>query len=338
MNQALSAQFLSAIATDASVFPHKYAPVTDQVLLVRAPVANLRDAAFLDERILTRETQGIWVRAEDVAAASAALPQSPVGYIFHAGHCGSTLISRLLGAAGDALALREPLPLRSFAFDLAEGGGALLPRDRARERLGLFERLWARGASSAVVKATSICTGLAAELLPADRKAVFVAQRPDIHLAVTLAGPNAVNDLRGFAQMRWRRLNARLPVPPLFSYSVGELAALGWLTEAEAAMRARLTAFDFDALLAAPAETLGRIAAALDVAAPAEKISGAVSGPIMKRYSKAPEHDYDAGLRSEVIAQAQRDHSAEIRKGMDWLHGLAAQHEAAKAVLDKWTL
>ncbi|WP_375201644.1 hypothetical protein [Hyphococcus sp.] len=337
MNTNLANQFLSALGGDPGVFPHQYAPAMDQILLARLPVATLREASFLDERILTRETQGVWIPAQQVAAAAAALPSAPVSYIFHSGHCGSTLVSRLLGAAGDAIALREPLPLRALAFDRAEGGGAMLTPEKARERLSLLERLWARGASAAVVKATSICTGLAADLLPAGAKAVYVSQRADIHLAVLLAGRNAVNDLRAFAQMRWRRLNAHIPLPPLAQFSNGELAALCWLAETDAAARARLPVFDFDALLTAPAETLGAIATALGVAAPEDKIAAAIAGPIMKRYSKSPDHEYDAALRARIIADARRDHGAEIQKGLDWLDRLGAASPSAKAVLDRWT-
>lgn len=336
MNTNLANQFLSALGGDPGVFPHQYALVMDQMLLVRLPVEILREASFLDERIMTRETQGIWVPADQVAAAAAALPAPPVSYIFHSGHCGSTLVSRLLGAAGEAIALREPLPLRAFAFDAAEGGGAMLAPDTARARLSLLEKLWARGASAAVVKATSICTGLAADLLPPDRKSIYVSQCPEVHLAVLLAGRNAVNDLRAFAQMRWRRLNARVPLEPLAGFSSGELAALGWLAEMEAAARADLPVFDFDAVLRAPEETLSAVAAALGIAAPADRIAAATASPIMKRYSKAPEHDYDAALRSEVIAKARLDHGAEIQKGFDWLNRLGAREATVKTVLDRW--
>jgi len=336
MNTNLANQFLSALGGDPGVFPHQYVPVMDQMLLVRLPVATLREASFLDERIMTRETQGVWVRADQVAAAAVALPAPPVSYIFHSGHCGSTLVSRLLGAAGEAIALREPLPLRAFAFDAAEGGAAMLAPDMARARLSLLEKLWARGASAAVVKATSICTGLAADLLSPDRKAVYVSQRPDIHLAVLLAGRNAVNDLRAFAQLRWRRLNAQISLTPLAEFSSGELAALGWLAEMEAAARADLPVFDFDAVLRAPEETLSAVAAALGVSAPPDRIAAAASSPIMKRYSKAPEHDYDAALRSEVIAKARLDHGAEIQRGLDWLNRIGAREASVKTVLDRW--
>ena len=40
-------------------------------------------------------------------------------------------------------------------------------------------------------------------------------------------------------------------------------------------------------------------------ATPQDKVAAAVASPIMKRYSKSPDHEYDAALRSEVIAKAR---------------------------------
>ncbi|MEZ5893984.1 MAG: hypothetical protein R3C58_12690 [Parvularculaceae bacterium] len=335
MNSPLQQQLLADLAAGAELFPHQYGPAGDQLLLVRLSSKAIAEASFLDDRVLPQGVQGAWVAAADVERANK-FPDAPVSYVFHAGHCGSTLVSRLLGAASDAAALREPLPLRAFAFDLAEGGGAMMSRDMLETRLALIEKLWARGAP-AVIKATSICTSLApiAAARP-NRKGMFMTQHPEIHLAVLLAGRNAVSDLKSFAQMRWRRLNAIAPLPPLSAYSRGELAALAWAAEGAAADAASLPLFDFDRLLAAPAETLGAIASALALSAP--RLDAAVSGPILRQYSKSPDHQYDASLRAEVIALARAQHGDEIRKGMAWLAARAKESAALNAVLNRWSV
>jgi hypothetical protein len=53
----------------------------------------------------------------------------------------------------------------------------------------------------------------------------------------------------------------------------------------------------------------------------------------MHRYSKAPEHAYDAALRREVLASAERDHPAEIRRGMTWLAAIGARHRVVAKAL-----
>ncbi len=343
MNSALSQQLLADLAAGvgaagAEIFPHQYLPVTDQILLVRLSNQVVREASFLDERVLPRGVQGAWFTVDAVARAAASFPEAPVSYVFHAGHCGSTLVSRLIGTSTGAASLREPLPLRTLAFDLAEGGGAILSPEMFASRLGLLEKLWARGAPSAVVKATSMCTSLAARIVERrERRGIFITQAPQTHLAVLAAGQNALTDLRGFAQMRWRRVNNISPLPPLAGFSLGELAALTWACEGAAASQAELTMFDFDALLMAPAETLAAIGAALDIATSAGRLDAAVSGPILRQYSKSPDHAYDAALRNQIIAQSQSDHGAEIRKGMSWLERLANESAVVKSLLDHWT-
>ena len=67
---------------------------------------------------------GFWVRirrAHGSLSARSATPwvaysdERAVHFIFHTGHVGSTLVSRLLDETGDVLSLREPLPLRTLA-------------------------------------------------------------------------------------------------------------------------------------------------------------------------------------------------------------------------------
>jgi hypothetical protein len=66
--------------------------------------------------------------------------------------------------------------------------------------------------------------------------------------------------------------------------------------------------------------------------APGE-IARILAGPLMRQYSKAPEHAYDAALRREVLAGADLEHGAEIRRGMQWLASLGGRHPLIDAVL-----
>src|SRR5689334_5929495 len=112
---------MSAAATPAW-FPHLVDPINDRVLLVAKSEQDYRDAAFLDERSLRPDAQRQIV---DWAALAAAVPPNArrdVQYIFHIGHVGSTLISRLLGELPDVFALREPLIVRTFHEMVEECG------------------------------------------------------------------------------------------------------------------------------------------------------------------------------------------------------------------------
>ena len=90
-------------------FPHLLDPVNDRVLLVAKSEQEYRDAAFLDERSLRPNTPQQIVDWSALAAAVPPDARRDVQYIFHIGHVGSTLISRLLGELPQIFALREPL-------------------------------------------------------------------------------------------------------------------------------------------------------------------------------------------------------------------------------------
>jgi hypothetical protein len=73
---------------------------------------------------------------------------------------------------------------------------------------------------------------------------------------------------------------------------------------------------------------------ALGIEVPQSGIEAIIASPVMRRYAKAPEHAYDAALRRDVLAAADWQHAAEIRRGMAWLEGLAGQHALVRDVLN----
>jgi hypothetical protein len=304
------------LGSDRCVYAHQINLLNDTVLLVQLTETDLTEHSFLDERIFRPDMKFEWVPWDQFEAQTASLPGEPPSYIFHIGHCGSTLLSRLLAAATGTSALREPLPLRTFAIDCADGNAGMLGDEALGRRLRSFERVWA----PATIKATSICSNVI-DRVSADAPVVFLYQQAETHLAVILAGENALQDLRGFGQNRYRRLVAFAPdLPPLASLSIGELAAMTWLAEISSGNKGvtgrEVLKLDFDAFLQQPEECLANVCKALDLSATAESCTAAVAGPIMRTYSKAPEHAYGPKLRDEVIADSRQRNAAEISKGM----------------------
>ena len=47
--------------------------------------------------------------------------------------------------------------------------------------------------------------------------------------------------------------------------------------------------------------------------------------PLFGRYSKGPEHAYDANLRRQVLDQARAEHAQELAKGLAWLERAGAE-------------
>lgn len=320
-------------------FAFDYNPQADAVRLIALDDQAIARAAFLDQRVLTPAIQdeGVSFREFEIAAAAVAAP--PPNMIFHMGHCGSTLLSKLLAAASGAAAIREPLPLRVLAAEWADAdsGDGRRSRSDLEVRLRMFLRSWGRGCG-ATVKASSVATNLAAPFLAsrADARAVFMYLQPEPFIAVMLGGESNRNDMVSFAKFRRRRLAREVPdLPPLHALSPGALAALLWLAEASAAARASgpaLMPMDFDAFLSAPAEGLARAAAHLGVSAKDGAVEAALGGGLMRTYSKAPEHAFSPEARRNYVASYRQEWRAEIAKGMALINASAASPPIARAL------
>lgn len=320
------------------LYPFKLDLVRSRVLRIEMDKAAFRAASFLDERILSPATKGGWIALADLEAATASARHvQPLHFIFHTGHVGSTLVSRLLDETGCVQPLREPLPLRTLAAvqDALADASPLLDHARFEALVALFVRLWrgaATGTDSVIVKATSSAARIAPALLgsAADARAIYLNLRAEPYLATLLAGENSPIDLRGHAPERLRRLAAQLaaPLPPIEALSLGELAALSWLAETTtqravlARHPGRVLPVDFEAFLADVAGHLRAILAHFGLPADAATIAVMLRSPVLSRYSKAPEHPYDPALRAAVLDDSRRRHGAQILLGLRLLERL----------------
>ena len=330
-------------------YPHNLDLAGGRVLVLRLNEREYRNASFLDDRIFSSSTQGAWLSGAAVIEAGRRVREPrPLHFIFHSGHVGSTLLSRLLDETGGLLSLREPLLLRTLAdaHDALGRPDALLSAPQFAALIDMTLRLWSRGYASTravVVKATSSAGRLAPELLarsPAS-KAVYLGLAAEPYLATLLGGANSASDLRGHGPGRMRRLLAgrELPVAPLHALSPGELAALGWLAEsltrrqAIAAHGARVLALDFNAFLADVTGQLARVAGHFGLAADGAAIASAAAGPVLRQYSKSPQLPYGPGQRAERIEASRRENRDEIAKGLDWLARLGRADPEIAALL-----
>jgi hypothetical protein len=316
-------------------FPQRYDAASDSVLLVQRSEADFRAAAFLDERSLTPATPSHLVPWATVAGAVPADARRDIQYIFHIGHVGSTLISRLLGELPEVLALREPQILRD-----------LVQRAWDAERLDVLTALLSRtfrAEQRAMAKATSFVSEVAAELVPAGSRVLLLCASAEKYIANIFAGPNSRQEMAATVADRLARLNRRSGERwSLGNSSEGEIVAMAWACEMSSLVQAadrlgaeRVMWLDFDSFLAEPAASLERLAEffGLDAAA----AQALATHPLMGRYSKAPEYEYDSALRAEVLAEARREHGEAIGDGLRWLERAAAKSEAVARCLDAAT-
>ncbi|MEQ1865433.1 MAG: hypothetical protein ABL996_12400 [Micropepsaceae bacterium] len=329
----------------------KFELVRDAALLIDFNQNAYRAASFLDDRIQTPATRGAWVRiAGLIQQSSQVRDERPLKFIFHTGHVGSTLVSRLLDDTGNILSLREPLPLRQLAnaHDALANLTSWMSRTQFDDLLESFVRYWGRGyptTRAVVVKATSV-TGRLAPTIFAKRdtaRGIYMNLRAEPYLATLLGGANSHVDLRGHAVERMTRLQAlgATDLTPLHRLSIGELAAMSWLAETWSQRKAldlhgeRIVAVDFDAFLADVPAEMERIAQHFGLPVDGQFLSAVARSPALTRYSKAPEHAYSPALRGEILTESRDLNKEEIRKGLAWLDFAGTSNPAAGAVIAK---
>jgi hypothetical protein len=318
-----SAPTAEEIARDACWLAQAMNPAEGIVRLVAMDANAYRMASFLDDRLLQQKVDAQLLPWPEIEAAMADQTRQDARWIFHIGHVGSTLVSRLFGELPDVLALREPRLLRDLA---------LTPREMRERYMPAVAKLMSRtfrAGELACLKATSFVSEVAPELVPPGERVLFMYATPANYIGSILAGENSMKELRLLAPTRAQRLERRVSgIPP--AHSDAELAAVAWtcemtaLEEASEGMADRQVAWaDFDRMLAQMETELARIAEFFGFRAEPAKVQEIARGPLMTRYSKALEYDYSADLRRELIAEATEHHRADIDRALAMLQSAA---------------
>jgi hypothetical protein len=328
------------------LYLHKIDVAAARGLVVAVGPDYYRRASFLDDRALAPTAATQWVPLDALLGTQKrAEHEKPLHFIFHTGHVGSTLVSRLLEECAPVLSLREPLPMHTLADLRDRAKTALVPSEQYAQTLDLLHRLWRRGyaqTGAVVLKAPSATGRIATDLLLAidGARATYLNVTAHVYVTTMLAGDASLADLRGYAQSRHKRLQARLgePLAPEHQMTIGETAALAWLAETLSMHEAlelcatRLVALDFDDFLADVGASMARIVRHLRVPVDTSALSAIAESATLKRYSKALEYEYSPRLRAQVLQDSWQRNHGEIKRGVAWLERLAATNNVvAKA-------
>jgi hypothetical protein len=322
------------IARDARWLAQALDPTAGMVRLVAMDREAYRAASFLDDRLLQTPVDAQIVPWPQIEEAMSGELRQDARWIFHIGHVGSTLVSRLLGELDGVLALREPRLLRDLALSAPE----------VRQRYiapvpKLMSRTFANS-EIACVKATSFASEIAPELVPPGERALFMYATPRNYIASILAGENSVQELRMLAGARAQRANARDVYVP--AQNDADHAAAAWAAEmaaleaASETMTDRQIAWaDFDKMLRGLEADLARVVAFFGFTADADRIRALATGPLMRRYSKALEHEYSAGVRQELIGETSEQFAREIDGALAMLHAAAEKSPLLGRALER---
>jgi hypothetical protein len=299
------------ITRDARWLAQALDPTAGMVRLVAMDREAYRAASFLDDRLLQTPVDAQIAPWPQIEEAMEGELRHDARWIFHIGHVGSTLVSRLLGELDGVLAVQEPRLLRDLA---------LSPPEVRQRYIAPVAKLMSRTFAEseiACVKATSFASEIAPELVPPGERALFMYATPRNYVASILAGVNSLQELRMLAGARAQRANARDVYVP--AQNDADHAAAAWAAEmaaleaASETMTDRQIAWaDFDKMLRGLEADLARVVAFFGFTADADRVHALATGPLMSRYSKAPEHEYSAGLRQELIVEASERFAREI--------------------------
>src|SRR5437867_1714905 len=100
--QPTAEDLLRRLSGSPDAYPQKIDFNSWMVLLLQLDAGAYRSASFLDDRVLWPATKGAWLPVGAAVEASRMVTNSrPLHFIFHTGHVGSTLVSRLLDETGE---------------------------------------------------------------------------------------------------------------------------------------------------------------------------------------------------------------------------------------------
>lgn len=308
-----------AIAASPLLFPFAIDTDSDVVQLVELTEQDYAEASFLDQRLELVIRQPIWLRWADLRAVAATLPRH-CHFIFHISHCGSTLVSRMLGRLPGCFALREPGILRKLhrtAWCLEEC------RDRAAHFLALWSRVYRPG-QTAVIKTTSYVSEHGSDLmsLVPDCRAVLLFLPLTEFLPAMLDG--TLHDVMAESASRIARLQQRLDAS-FECRSPGEYVAMTWLCEMLSldAIAARqggrslwVNFFDF---LQDPGSEVERLSHHFNITTEMNDIARAAMQIELGRYSKKTDVMFNPHNRAKRIEHSRDTHQVEIGRGLDWV-------------------
>ena len=322
-----------------------------RMLLALVDEAVYRDAGFHDQRLnQDGKLQAIWAPLEQILTDHRTTPPAPASarFIFHVGHCGSTLLSRLLAEDPGLLPLREPLSLRTLAEHerLLHTPGATFGRPEWQSLMELLLRLLSRtyrADQRALIKPSSNCNNLMGPVLASapGHKAIFLYLNLRSYLASVLR-PQSRGALHAFAKERAFDLRHLMPHTgvALETLSPAQLGAVNWATsmacliraQADGDISARIRVVEFESFLGNPLDALADLFPFLDRPVKRETAEAILRGGQMSRYAKDLSVDYTPELRAADLEQSLQIHRDDIDATQAWLAGVIRRERGLAAL------
>lgn len=336
--------------TGPGAFPYKIDILRRRLLFAALDPEDYRAQAFLDERLGPRPAAWYDLETVEKLLPPSRLPPAGGAWIFHIGHTGSTLLSRLLSDHPRVLPLREPLALRALADARRLLGTPEAVCDEAgwRRWLDLLLRLFARTArlfDRTLVKATSTCNNLVEPVLDAhpETRALGLYVDLETYLAWMLRAETS-NALYSALGTRARDLASRGVDVALYALTVPEIAAVNWLAslllyadllERRPDLGRRFRLVDFSLVLDDARNRVEDLALFLFRDRELASRLRGFDPRLLERYAKDQRYPFDPLLRQRELDESRRRHGETIARTLAWSEGLLAGHPLASRILPR---
>ena len=347
---------LEGLAYCPELFLRDIDPKRNAAILSPMSADSYRRSSFLDNRLVRVGERDIVVPSDALIRLleKSGLPAGTIHYIFHVGHCGSTLISRLLGELDDFHALREPAVLMglSRSYSALDEPGFEITRERWAElrdfALTLLARTWQPG-QTVLLKATSHAGNLIPQLMSHTRKerAMFLYLDLETYL-VTMLRSHTRRENRHYA--RDFRIREFADLAPSRSakfqdYSDARIAALTWLLHTreianatrDPDIEARILLMTFDEFLATPKRQLDRVCRFMGATVDERRLENLLAGPTARSHSKLPDSNFDSEKRTRELAAVRQEFSNEIDAGLVWAAQVCSEDEPFAGLIDRFS-
>lgn len=332
---------LTGLMENRALFVHSFDFANDTALVLKVPEGFYEDAIFLDGRALEKAEGGLNVPLTVLLGIvkKSGMERTRADFIFHIGHSGSTLISRLLDRAQGVFGLREPMLFRMLA-EARVAGTAPMGQDKTLLAAYYFLSRRFSPDQRTVIKTTSTCNCIAPNLLSfhKDNKALCVFTTLGQFLA-NMAMKDEPKDMFNFYAHCRSRILTRAPALEIEVEKTekGKLIAVNWLGEIldlyslwQGPDKARCFFIDFDKFLENREKFIGDITRFLDLKFPRK------SSPedIFSSYSKLPGFNYTPRDRQLNLEASKAKNRQEIEKGIAFVKSLAEKSSVVSKALE----
>lgn len=297
------------------------------------------NAMFLDKRVLKEGRYSTKIHLKEL---NVLIRQQwdrkilPCHFIFHLGHAGSTLISRLLDECPGVFGMREPVVIRPIAItkNLVAVGKLKRDEETMQRNLHVLYLLLTRRfnpGQTMVMKTTSICANLAPDLLGfhPENRGLVLSVTCEVNLANQM-DKEKLYDIQGFSLHRQCALQKREPgiEIDLNKMSRAELIALNWMGEVlelhdliTGSMKNRVLAINFDDFLKDKATNIKRILTHFSLPHDMDLVEKLCNSQVFQSYAKKPDFEYTVENRASILTESRIINHRQIKEGLDLIKG-----------------